>query len=417
MDAGHAFFNLVMKGAQSKLTKFISYIPVFLKSQDLEDEASTFALFHFQGDDESEDAKDEAASSEPEEKDQREPIAEKKTTIPKKRQGDNQLSEAEAELQRDFLVLGFLYDLNRIREVVREVWLLYRQGSLSLITAALVTDLAQSYIQQNVAGLTGDLDAYEVLPRLLPSVIVHRLFAKLSVDDVAPEGSPDSTGLSDIALRHLLCIDALLYIKAYLYPTDSMKSKDRPTTGPGLPFLLFLNHFDAVRKGEVTLPIRDKFTKSMLLKDTTPNAFLPFGLQIVLDVHEIMQDNYRKIFTDVTSYCYDTAKLIRSYVSYEDVMWEAGNKTDYMTANNVKFTNVYFSSLDALLNWVQELLKTDKVTKDSTEDFGMATDIFVTMHATLAGLSMWQFGKTYHGFSIAKVSWFVTFLGLDNTLA
>jgi hypothetical protein len=162
----------------------------------------------------------------------------------------------------------------------------------------------------------------------------------------------------------------------------------------------FLKYFDTVRKRKVTLPIWDKFTESMLYTDTS-DTFLPFGFQIVLDVRELMQDEYRKI---------DTAKPIRSHISYEDVMWETGNKPDYTTANNVKFTNVYLSSLDQLLNWVQELLKTDKVTEDSNDEFSMATDIFVTMHATLAGLSMWQFCKTYHGFSIAKVGWFVTFI-------
>jgi hypothetical protein len=409
MDAGHAFFNVVLEGAQSKLTTFISCIPVLLKSQDLEDEASTFTFVHFQGDDEIDDGDEEALQSEPEKKGQQDPMARKKPAMPKKSQKDNPLSEAEAELEREFLVLCFLYELNRIREVIREAWLLYRRGSLTLVTAALVTDFAQSYIQQNVAGLTEDLDSYESLPQLSPSMIIFNLFTKLSAGIEAPVTSTGSTGMTDMALHYILCIEAITHIGAYLDSNGTTIFGVTPVTYPKLPFMSFLKHFDTVRKGMVTLPIWDKFTESMLDKDRS-SSFLPFGFQIVLDVRELMEDQYRKIFTDVTSYCFDTAKLIRSHVNYEDIMWEAGNKPDYMSANNSKFTNVYLSSLDQLLNWIQELLKTDKVTEDNTEEFGMATDIFVTMHATLAGLSMWQFGKTYHGFSIAKTCWFVTFL-------
>jgi hypothetical protein len=272
-----------------------------------------------------------------------------------------------------------------------------------------VTDFAQSYIQQNVAGLTEDLDFYESLPRLSPSEIIFRLFTKLSADATARVTSAGPTGLTDMALHHLLCIKPILQIAVYLDPSGTTIFGFTPSTYPKLSFMSFLKHFDVVRKSKVTLPIWDRFTESMLDKDKS-SSFLPFGFQIVLNVHELMQDEYRKIFTDVTSYCFDTAKLIRSHFNYEDIMWEAGNKPDYMSANNMKFTNVYLSSLDQLLDWVQELLKNDKVSEDSTEEFGMAIDIFITMHATLAGLSMWQFGKTYHGFSIAKVGWSVTFL-------
>jgi hypothetical protein len=128
---------------------------------------------------------------------------------------------------------------------------------------------------------------------------------------------------------------------------------------------------------------------------------------MVLDVYEIMQDDYPNIIRDITEHGLDVAKLISTHVDHEDHMWATDNKPNYMSIGNMKFTNVYFSSLDALLNWIQEMLKTGKAAIDVT---GMTTNVFVSIHTTLAGLSMWNFNKSYHGFSIAKVRWFVTTL-------
>lgn len=80
-------------------------------------------------------------------------------------------------------------------------------------------------------------------------------------------------------------------------------------------------------------------------------------------------------------------------------MWKIDKKPDCMTGNEVKFTNVYLSSLDALLKWLQELLKE----VHSETPSATTTNDFVVLHPTLAGLSIWHFNKTYHGFSISKV--------------
>jgi hypothetical protein len=407
-DTGHSFFNSVLENAQDKLTKLIALIPVRLKAQDLDDDASTFTVFFFNRD-ESEETDNAADDAAPEEagRDKRQDTHKSTDTARESRRTDNPLSAQETELQRAFLVLCFLYELNRVREVVREVWMLYRQEALTVITAALVTDLVQSYIQQNVAALVEDLDSYDSEPRLPLPELVQKLYAKLSVSGAPPIVKSTSPEQSDMALRHLLCVDAISHLEAYLSPTPSIK--DGKTLSPdGEPFpLSFLRHFDAVRQGKVKLPIWDKFTEAMARRTKTHDVYLPFGLQIVLDVHEITQEDYSKIFKDITEHGFDVAHLIRTHIDYDDYMWKIDKKPDYMTLSDMKFSNVYLSSLDTLLKWIQELLKTDDKSKKGT---GMMTGVFVTMHATMAGLSMWTFQKTYHGFSIARVKWFVTTL-------
>jgi hypothetical protein len=407
-DTGHSFFNSVLESAQTKLTKLIALIPVRLKAQDLDDDASTFTAFFFNRE-ESEEEDDTPNDAVPEDagNEKRQDIHKSTGPARESKRTDNPLSAQETELQRAFLVLCFLYELNRVREVVREVWMLYHQEALTVITAALVTDFVQSYIQQNVAALVEDLDSYDSEPRLPLPQVVQRLYNKLSIGGAPPTVKPTSPELSDTALRHLLCIDAISHMETYLSPIPSRKGDKIPSPDSELSPLSFLQYFDTVRQGKIKLPIWDKFTEAMVKRKKPSDVYLPFGFQIVLDVHEITREDYGKIFKDITEHGFDVAHLIRTHIDYDDYMWKIGKKPDYMTLSDMKFSNVYLSSLDALLKWIQEVIKTDNTTG---QEPGMFTGIFVTMHATLAGLSMWTFQKTYHGFSIAKVQWFVTTL-------
>jgi hypothetical protein len=409
LDTGHSFFNSVLENAHTRLAKLITLIPMRLKAQELEDDASTFTVCLFNKD-EAEDIENateeivlEEAGHEKRQEDNREDTG----TACKRRRTDNPLSRQEVELQRDFLVLCFLYELNRVREVVQEVWMLYHQEALSVITAALVTDLVQSYIQQNVAALVEDLDSYDYELQLPLSEIVQQLYTKLAASEASPIVKSAAPELSDKALRHLLCIDAIRHLEVYLNPTPSTKDDKISSNDRKFSPLQFLQHFDAVLQGKVELPIWDKFTEAMIQRTKKSDAYLSFGFQIVLDVHEMTREDYTKIFKDVTQHGFDIAQLIRTHVDYEDYMWEIGKKPDYMSYSNMKFSNVYLSSMHALLKWIQELLKTDN---QAERGVGINTGVFVTIHSTLAGLSMWNFHRTYHGFSIAKVRWFITTL-------
>lgn len=409
-DDGHSFLVQLLDTAMSKLTGLVMSIPVRLKSQGLEDEASTFLVYRFNHDEtdgsNDEDRPDEAQTAQtgntPPHDD------EKVQTSPQKKSTKAPLSQLETQLQRNFLALCFVYEFNRVRGIVRETWILYHKGSINIISAALVTDLAQSYLQQNVAALVEDLSSSECSPHTGLLELLQQLYVGLSVSGSSSKNNSAFLSLSDSALRHIFCMDAIDHLEAHLGHGSSIADDASASKDSKFPIEGFLRYFDAVRRKKLKLPIWDRLTEVIVQSADLSNEFLPFGLQLVLDVHEIVHQDHQRIFKDITNHGLDLAKLIRTHTDYEDQMWDIDKRPDCMSAGNVKFSNVYLTSLDSLLNWLQELLKVNTETDTST---GMiTTEEFVTTHATLAGLSMWSFNKTYYGFSIAKVSWFVTSL-------
>jgi hypothetical protein len=61
------------------------------------------------------------------------------------------------------------------------------------------------------------------------------------------------------------------------------------------------------------------------------------------------------------------------------------------------------------LGWIQELLKA----QDNTgPEFGMTTEMFITVHSTLAGMCMWYYNRVYQATAICKIQWFI--VGLSH---
>jgi hypothetical protein len=132
---------------------------------------------------------------------------------------DSTLSKQEAELQRGFLVLVFLHEFNRVRQIVREAWILFRAKALTLVIVALVTDLVQSYVQQNVVALVEDLEAYDMIPRRSLFRKIRQMYKKLSMDNFELMKQSNSDRLPNTALRRLFCTDAMDHLKAVFEST------------------------------------------------------------------------------------------------------------------------------------------------------------------------------------------------------
>jgi hypothetical protein len=123
--------------------------------------------------------------------------------------------------------------------------------------------------------------------------MIRTLFDK--INHPPDTGSQQSAALpSGETLRHLFCLDATTLIKAY-------NSKFRPGTDsygalePEHPLMLFLRVFDVIRKNELSLPQWDHFTREILLHPGTSRDYLPFGFQIMLDIQEIVREDYRRL--------------------------------------------------------------------------------------------------------------------------
>jgi hypothetical protein len=305
----------------------------------------------------------------------------------------NPLTAEEEQLRREFLILCFLYTFNRIRDVLYEIWVLYHKGLVNAITAALVSDLAQDQMNQNVKSLVEELD---LLPGEL-AILIHQLFNKTKA--ALETGAQNSATLpAEKVLRHLFGLDAAALIKTYItktYPTEDSADEDIREH----PLMLFLKFFDVIRKGGLKLPKWDHFTEEMLLHQSTSQDYLPFGLAIVLDIQEAVREDYRRMLRDLTEHGLDIARCIRYHVDYEDRMWAKGTKPDYMCKEEIKFSTILLNPLDRLLEWLQELL--------NSQEKPMTASIFITVHSTLAGLSMWHFNSIYHHTAIAKIQWFI----------
>jgi hypothetical protein len=238
------------------------------------------------------------------------------------------------------------------------------------MTAAQVTDLAQSRTHQDVSALIEDLETY---PGQL-SVLIRELFEKIKAGPETP-AQP-----SEEALRHLFYLDATTLVRAYITKKPSVVDQAEH------PLMLFLRFFDVIRKQDHKLPIWDCFTKEVLVHQTSAQDWLPLGFQIVLDVKEVVREDNRRVLKDLTEHGLDIAKLIRFHTDHEDHMWAIGMKPDYFCREEFKFSTYYLSRLNELLDWLQELFKAQEA---PTQEAEMTAGVFVTVHSTLAGLAMW----------------------------
>ncbi|KAH8731335.1 hypothetical protein GQ44DRAFT_589216, partial [Phaeosphaeriaceae sp. PMI808] len=400
IDAGHTFYNSTLENAKVKLAGLITFIPVMLEAHDLDDEVSNRIFIHFP----------QHEPDQIDEETQRNSCEELKDFgLPTK--GENVLlssSEArsdevpftihELRLKQEFLVLCFLYQYNRIRGVVRDTWMLYRDGSINIITAALVTDLAMDHIRQSVLALVEE--STEVNDKYTLAEFIKSFYETISSGSIQPP-------LSGLSLRHLFCIDAIDQIDAYLAVKRPNQHNSSMVSNSNLPFMGFLNFYDVILKHKTKLPLWDSFTEDMLRHIDTAKDWLPFGFQVLIDVSEIVRNDYRKIYTHVTEHAMDLAKLMRQHIEYEDHMWAIGKKPDYMCTGDLKFSNFFIQPLDTLLVWIQELFK-PRIAQDADATF--STNVFVTVHSTLAGLAMSYYNRIYHGLSISKTRWFLNCL-------
>lgn len=260
-DSGQTFFNNILETTQAKIPGLIKLFHVALKAHDIEDAEPIIVVYHFGGGtpDASDNEDDAEPSARPEDYQQNSNVPTHPHTTPKKKSRiDNPLSEEEARLQPEFLVLAFLYELNRVRGIIREIWMSYRQGLITANIAAFVTDLAQSYIQQNIAALVEDLTSYASTVPITLSTTIKELYSGLTSSSRSPEGKSAIPNLSDKALRHLLCVDALYHIEEFLECHGS--KGEVPNADPQETFLPFFKHFDAIRQDKVTVAIWDMST-------------------------------------------------------------------------------------------------------------------------------------------------------------
>lgn len=390
-DDGHSFFNGVLEGFLARLKLLV------LKSPGLKGEAHSYvpaqAVPDMNSDD---DDTDESNHCEPS---QRPSPHSRSHSSSSRSQHMEPLTGNDLESQRTYRILVFLFELNQIRHTVQWVWSLCCNGSLSAITAALVTDLAQSHIQQYIAALLEDIELDSDGYHLLADKVEH-LYAQMLTEH---DESPVSDQLSKATLRQVFCIDAIDLWHTYTLSTPE-RIQPAASSDPACPssFLPLLQSFENVRQGEFKLPIWNKFTEDMVQRPRSANQWLPFGLQILLDIEQISAQENNRIVLDLTEHALDVSDLLRLHVEYENSMW-AKDRPDYMAKDQTKLSSSLLPEASNLLQWVHVLLRT---AEESNLEIDSSHGLIAT-HPTLAGLSTWHFHNFYHSISISKVQWFV----------
>ncbi|EDU45307.1 hypothetical protein Alg130_04042 [Pyrenophora tritici-repentis] len=405
-DDGHAYFNLNLEGFMTSLSRLV--VPKMFRSEEPKEKSPVTYLLRFGGPDTVAEEQNERLKKMREEEDEDVEVEDDSQprpvpVPPKKKNPDEQpMTEAETLLQTEHTLICFLYNYNRLRLVVRDTWDAYHNGEITAVTAGLVTDLVQSHLHQDVNAITEEL---ELRPGELP-ILLHTLQKKLNT----PHDHPAQAADGIVEVHHVRYLFA--YEGTYLFLRYHRKdAPPGPLDAEGKPHKHWasnwIHFYDLIRKSELKLPKWDHFTEEILMHPSPSRSYLPLGLQIILDVIDITNPDSRKLLFDLREHGLEVSNCIRLHIEFEDRMWANDNKPDYFTSEEVKFSNTYLATATHLLEWVQELIKS-KTGPDGEQI--MTAGVFVTLHATLAGMSMWHFNVSYQGAAIVKTQWFVNAL-------
>jgi hypothetical protein len=361
----------------------------------------------FQGDEESDE--DEVASSPNLDSHSREtPSAlrrEKKPLNTKK-------TKEQVTSESNSLVFCFLYDFNVIRARIQQIWLHYHSREINLITAAILTDVAQGIIQRNVTATVEELE--ELTEERSLADIVKQLF-----ETVSPTSGPklQTQEPSDrmekpSKVADLFCIDAIAHMEEYQRLKALPYGRSGESSSQGFPHMAFLLFFDNLREERLKAPFYDNFTRAMGLSTTGSEPWLPFGLQIVLDLQAITKDQFHDIHGEITEGYIQLINVMRDHVEYEDRIWATGVKPEYMGVGDTKFSNSFLEPVADLVTWLANM---NDEKNDACPKLIEGVH-FISRNPVWGGLVLYHFHRKYHCVSIGKTQWFmVSILHLYNS--
>lgn len=433
-DEGHPFFITILSNVRDVLKAWISPLPAIAEEHDVDNEsASVESIFHVvnltndlgkHDDDESEEklSKDQDNSeTSPEEP------AILKAAYENEHSSKNAscvgrttdaLTRDELDLEEEFEVLCFLYDLKLLRESIAEAWHDWKDQKIGLQSAAVVSDLGLGIVRQKAMALTEDLADTASKQKL--TAIIKKVYRQMSIEkqpnlhcnqqsekqDAAHFQATEGLYTMGECLRELLCMDGVDCMEAYW----AQKHPD-PTNRPVIEAedhrtLAFLFYFDRIRTNELRIPILDRFSQAICSPKARTELWLPFGFQILLDIQNITQhDNGDAVLHDISFHAVHMLELMKIHVEYEDAMWAADNKPDYMSVGDTKFSNIFLPAMHRLLDWHKQVAGEDEI--ESTATHVIENKVFLTLHPILGGLAMYYYHDQYHDVAIQKVQWFV----------
>lgn len=414
-DKTHPFFILNLKSARDVL---LGLFRRDAKKHDIPDERSTAVCVIAM-----ETSKDDASNDDTPNEEEIVPLESKvlETTaaFSKKRKKKDatttiRLTPQEMILEQDFQVLCFLYDFNQLRDLVRGVWETYKSRGVSIVTAALVTDLALAILRRNTDALIAEFEEVDTGRSL--AVILDELYEAASTPkqpttNVEEAARATSLPTHPTSLLERFCIEALRHLEAY----QQLKYKrpaipDPANNAEDLPFMPFLLFFDGLQETKFMSPVMDIFTEAIQASATGSEPWLIFGLQIMIDVQKAVHESSKDVLNDVMEGMMRTADLMKAHITYEDDMWKLKTPPDYMSVGEKYFSNLFLDPFGEILRWMNQVTNYERATKNELEAYE-----FLSVHPVLSGLTLYHYEKFYQVVSITKIQWFmVAFAYLYN---
>ncbi|KAF2441211.1 hypothetical protein P171DRAFT_524169 [Karstenula rhodostoma CBS 690.94] len=315
---------------------------------------------------------------------------------------ESQVIKADLQIDREFEVLCFLYDLYLLRQRVKGVWSDWSQRKIGTMTAAIVSDLAMAHIQQRVTSIAKELNDDGNNQEMLG--IVDKLMELIPEDQRDVALSDEENRLPEYP-RDLLCYDGIRTMGEYWRLGEAGVGATRELPRHDSFQLRFLLHFKVISSGGLKAPALDKFTEAFCSPDARSKVWLPFGFQVLLDIQQLLlleDKTMGELRDDVLDHGLYIEDIMRQQIDYEDKMCGIGEQPGYMSTAGFKFSNTYLPTLMQLLDWRLQLQQ-----DDCEEVSEMRNLPFVAAHPIFCGLTMWFYHRIYHGGAIATICWFM----------
>lgn len=312
--------------------------------------------------------------------------------------------DAEREMEQDFEVLCFLYNLYQLRQRVKYIWSDWILQKIGTMTAAVASDLAMNVVYQRATVMVESLEEHDNNRTI--SDVVNKLHQLVPGGEHQPSVSPLDN--PELLLSEILCLDTI-YVVEKFWSIESQGVDAIQESPPKESFCLpILFHSLLIGQSELRLasglPL-DRFTESISSPETQSRAWLPFGLRILLDIQESLVHKLELLRYDVIDHAMHILQCLQEHFDYEDEVWGTEEQPDYMTVYEVKWSTQYLPAMEAMMDWTRQFL--DQTPETAS---GMSNAYFLAVNPILPGRTMWDYHSKFHGDAIGKVQWFVVAL-------
>ncbi|KAK9235391.1 hypothetical protein V1525DRAFT_271654 [Lipomyces kononenkoae] len=274
-----------------------------------------------------------------------EPFLNASPDIPKPRDDDPIVYEAEAPRSLEDIIFAFMVlvnDLNRIRNRIKWIWSNHRDGSFDLAASAVATNTAISLARGLIEDIVPLFDGHEggawgIVNKFFAMCCLSKGYKK---DEIYLDGKDNfNYDLYDIAdgaylvtYRMLLSFLDILDPRGLPLIKEGIFGRYDPDSDPAaktgrqkfqedqILLMEFFTELMTVIRGVPDYPVEDEFLRGMkeLDKTRTVSFSLVFAAQIFLDIHHTMRSGVRLSFLTMVDQTTMMDNSLKSYLEFHE---------------------------------------------------------------------------------------------------